>query len=816
MIRLADFCYRRRRYVLGAWVLAFVAIMIAGGALPAEHRANYQTPGAESGDAYRLLGERFPARKGDSVKLVFAGNIDDPAVRAEADRVMAQAAARPHVTGVSSPYAPEGATQVAANRQVAYAEVYFDQTFDKLINSDPKFQAHFLEAVDHGRLENPALQVEVTTFVAEQTLGSEFIGLIFAAFILLLAFGSALAMGLPILTALFGLGIGATLGGIASRFVETPEWAATVATMIGLGVGIDYALFIITRYRQGLATGLSPREANLTAMGTAGRAVLFAGGTVVISLLGMLTMGLSYLDGVAASAVFAVLVMLAASLTLLPAILGFVGRNIDKLKVPFTGRSSHQGTNAFWYRWSRVVQRRPWVAFAGGALVLLIITTPVLSLRFGFPDEGNNLPKETSRKAYDLLSSGFGPGFNGPLLMVVDVTDAANRDGAVGRLTAAAQATDGVAFVAPAVFNAAGDTAIINVFPDNKPQDEATGDLVHRLRDTVIPASIAGTDATVDVGGFTAISIDQTDYITKRLPIFIGSVVLLSFFLLTTVFRSPLVALKAGIMNLLSIAAAYGVMSYAVQGTWLGNLLNIPETPIPAFVPMIMFAILFGLSMDYEVFLLSRIREEYLRTGDNGVAVADGLAATARVITAAAAIMVFVFGVFIFDPNVFIKQIGLGLTTAVLVDATIVRMVLVPATMELLGNANWWMPTMARQAPARGPHRGRGLGAGRAGHARWPATSSPPAAGNHPSTTGAAAPQLAGGRRGPLTWAHGPDAGAGAHPRVPHGEGAHHPRQLPPHPQRPDVGVQPDHQPPPGEQAGRGHGEQRPASTCGG
>jgi RND superfamily putative drug exporter len=249
-----------------------------------------------------------------------------------------------------------------------------------------------------------------------------------------------------------------------------------------------------------------------------------------------------------------------------------------------------------------------------------------------------------------------------------------------------------VAFVAPAVPNGAGDTAIVNVFPKNKPQDKATATLVHRLRNSVIPAAVGTTGAKVRVGGFTAISIDQSDYITRRLPIFIGSVVLLSFVLLTTVFRSPLVALKAGVMNLLSIAAAYGVMSYAVQGTWLGDLLRIPETPIPAFVPMIMFAILFGLSMDYEVFLLSRIREEYLRTGDNGLAVADGLAATARVITAAAAIMVFVFGVFIFDPNVFIKQIGLGLTTAVLVDATIVRMVLVPATMELLGNANWWMP----------------------------------------------------------------------------------------------------------------------------
>jgi RND superfamily putative drug exporter len=406
----------------------------------------------------------------------------------------------------------------------------------------------------------------------------------------------------------------------------------------------------------------------------------------------MLTMGLSYLDGVAVSAVLAVLTMLTASLTLLPAVLGFVGRNIDRLRVPFTGRASHQGTKAFWYRWSRVIQHRPWVAFGGGALVLLVITLPLLSLRFGFPDEGNNAKTQTSRQAYDLLGAGFGPGFNGPLLLVADLQGVSDRNAAVARLGDAARATDGVAFVAPPVLNQAGDTAIVNVFPKEKPQDEATATLVHRLRDSAVPTATASTGAKVFVGGFTAISIDQTDYITRRLPIFIGSVVLLSFFLLTTVFRSPLVALKAGIMNLLSIAAAYGVMSYAVQGTWLGNLLNIPETPIPAFVPMIMFAILFGLSMDYEVFLLSRIREEYVRTGDNAVAVADGLAATARVITAAAAIMVFVFGVFIFDPNVFIKQIGLGLTTAVLVDATIVRMILVPATMELLGNANWWIP----------------------------------------------------------------------------------------------------------------------------
>jgi RND superfamily putative drug exporter len=690
MIRLADFCYRRRRYVLAGWVLVLIAVFIAGGALPAEHRASYQTPGAESTKAYSLLGDRFPVRKGDSVKLVFAGDINAPTVKTSVEAVIAKASSLPHVSGVASPYASDGSSQISSDGRIAYAEVYFDQTFDKLANEDAKFQKKFLDAIDPGVKDG--LDVEVTTFIGEVAPGSEFIGLIFAVFVLLLAFGSALAMGLPIVTALFGLGIGAVVGGIASRIIETPDWAPTVALMIGLGTGIDYALFIVTRYRQSLRRGLSPREATITAMGTAGRAVLFAGATVIISLLGMLTMGLSYLHGVAGSAVIAVLAVLSASLTLLPALLGFVGTKIDRWRVPFTGRASHQGERAFWYRWSRVVQHRPWLSFIGAALVLLCLTLPLFSLRLGFPDDGNNLKSYTSRQAYDLLTTGFGPGFNGPLVLVADLQGASDKTATVAKVSAAVKATEGVAFVVPAVENPAGDTAILTVFPTTKPQDEATSRLVHRLRDSVFPEALRGTGASVLVGGFTAISIDQSSYISDRLPLFIGAVVFLSFLLLATVFRSPLVALKAGIMNLLSIAAAYGVMSYAVQGNWFGDLLNIPKTPVPAFIPMINFAILFGLSMDYEVFLLSRIREEYVRTGDNRTAVADGLAATARVITAAAAIMVFVFGVFIFDPNVFIKQIGLGLAAAVLIDATVVRMVLVPATMELLGDANWWMP----------------------------------------------------------------------------------------------------------------------------
>jgi putative drug exporter of the RND superfamily len=676
--------------VVAGWVLALVVNFGLGGALPAEHRASYQTPGAESTKAYDLLGERFTARQGDSIKLVFAGDIDGPDARASIEEVIETAAARPHVTSVESPYDPDGTFRISDDRTIAYADVHFDNTFDELANDDTDFQQKFLDAIDPG--QHGKVEVQVSTFVGEVAPGSEFIGLIFAAFILLIAFGSVLAMGLPIVTALFGLGIGAVLGGIASRVIMTPDWAATVALMIGLGTGIDYALFIVTRYRQSLGAGHSPHEATITAMGTAGRAVLFAGATVVISLLGMLTMGLDYLHGVAGSSVLAVLCVLAAALTLLPALLGFVGANIDRMRVPFTGRASHQGERAWWYRWSRVVQRRPWTSFIGAALVLLVLTVPVLELRLGFPDEGTNPKSETSRQAYDLLTTGFGPGFNGPLLLVVDLEQAADPSNVLGIVSDAVSADDGVASMTPAEEDRAGDTAIITVFPTTKPQDEATADLTNRLRDSVLPAALAGTGAQVLVGGLTAIAIDQSNYISDRLPLFIGAVVFLSFLLLTMVFRSPLVALKAGIMNLLSIAAAYGVMAYAVQGNWFGDLLGIPETPVPAFVPMINFAILFGLSMDYEVFLLSRIREEYLRTGDNRAAVADGLAATARVITAAAAIMIFVFGVFIFDPNVFIKQIGLGLAAAVLIDATVVRLVLVPATMELLGNANWWMP----------------------------------------------------------------------------------------------------------------------------
>ena len=460
--------------------------------------------------------------------------------------------------------------------------------------------------------------------------------------------------------------------------------------MIAIGVGIDYSLLIVTRYRSALHDGQHPHEAVVTAVGTAGRSVLFAGATVMISLLGMVVMRLPYLHGVAFGSALAVGIMVALAVTLLPAVLGFVGTNIDRLHVPLLARTTPRRSLSF--RWSRVVQRHPWHATLIGLAVLLALATPTLGLRLGFPDAGNGPDSLTSRRAYDLLTDGFGPGFNGQLLVVADLSaggTAADLDALRTRL----QTTDGVAAVSPAAMNPAGDTAVIAVAPTTAPQANETEALLHTVRDEILPDVVAGTGITVYVGGLTAAFLDQTDVIAHRLPLFIAAVVGLSFLLLLVVFRAVLVAVKAAVMNLLSVMAAYGVITIAANGGWFGNLIGIhTATPVPSFIPMMMFAILFGLSMDYEVFLLSRIREEYQRTGDNAGAVADGLAATARIITAAAAIMIAVFLAFVPGDQIFLKLIGIGMATAILVDATIVRLVLVPASMELLGDRNWWLP----------------------------------------------------------------------------------------------------------------------------
>jgi putative drug exporter of the RND superfamily len=694
LVRVADWCYRRRRLVVVMWIAALMGSFALAGAFGGEFRQDYLQPGSESKAASDTLKERFPQRSGDTVQIVVhsEAGVSSPGVRAQAGKIFTDVAKNEHVVSVASPFTDGGARQISEDGTTAYADVALDKR-------DSEFTVGEAKALVEPVLKagDKTVRVEVGGPVAalSQTVavGSEGIGLIAAAVILLVTFGSAVAMGLPLLTALFGLSIAMALGEVLRRVVDVPDWAPATAAMVGIGVGIDYALFIVTRFRSSLAEGQEPRPATLTAIATAGRAVLFAGLTVVISMLGILLMGQPAMTGFAFTVVLAVLVIMAASVTLLPALLGFAGRNIERWHVPFVSKDAHAYDTTRWYRWSRFIQHRPWVAAIGGLAVLLALAAPLLGVRFGFPDAKNDPPSYTSRQAYDLLAEGFGPGFSAPMLLTVQGKTSKELLGSADAVGDKLREVSGVALVSPASVNPAGDTALLTLVPTTSPQDEATFDLVDTLREEAIPAATSGTGLTIYVGGQVAVGVDTTRGVSARLPIFFGGVLLVSFLLLMTVFRSVVVALKAVIMNLLASAAAFGVLALAVSGGRLGDLVGIPEaTPVPIQLPIGIFAILFGLSMDYEVFLLSRIREEYDRTGDNALAVADGLAKSARVITAGAAVMVTVFLSFVLGDVVLAKMFGVGLAAAIFIDATLVRMVLVPATMELLGDRNWWLP----------------------------------------------------------------------------------------------------------------------------
>ncbi len=695
--QITAWSFRHRVIVVVGWIVALVAFNIAAMMFGGQTRQDYLAPGTESTAAAELLSQRFPAQSGDTITVVIddARGVESPQVRSVIEPLLAAYSQIPHVTGVTTPWQPEGAAQVSPDGTIGFAVVQLDVPGSGFpVESGTAMIAAADTANDAG--VHIELGGQAISAAEAGSLGSEIPGLLVAAVILFVAFGSLVAMGLPLATALVGVGIGMAGGTLIARFVSVPDWASSVAMMIGLGVGIDYALLIITRYRSELAGGSEPRTAAATAMATAGRSVVFAGVTVVISLLGMLTMNQPYVAGVAYSAVFTVAAVLAATLTLLPALIGFAGRKIDRLGLPGRRKARASAdastTKGFWFRWSRAVQRRPIVAAIAALAVLFILILPVFGLKLGFPDAGNDAENTTTRQAYDLITDGFGSGANGTFVLVADRGDAESIRVLDG-LTNDLRDTPGVASVSPVVPNSDGTAAVITLVPEGSPQDDSTNDLLATLRDSVVPAATAGSDVTVSIGGLTAANADQTESIAGRLPIFIGAVIGLSFLLLLAVFRSVPVAIKAAVLNLLSIIAAYGVVSYAAQGGWFGSLFGITTpTPIPAFIPMMMFAILFGLSMDYEVFLLSRIREEYLRSKDTSLAVADGIASTAKVITAAALIMTVVFGAFVFDSQVFLKIIGIGMAAAVIIDATVVRLLLVPSVMQLLGDRAWWMP----------------------------------------------------------------------------------------------------------------------------
>jgi RND superfamily putative drug exporter len=702
LARLGAWCHRRRRTVLATWVAALALTLAVIAPLAGEFRADFNTPGSDSEAADKVLSERFTDRSSATIDVVWRADAGarSPAVEQRIDRLIADAR---KLEGVGHAGPPE----LSRDGNTAIVRLQIDAERDSDV---PKQTGERLIALAENA-SGDGLQVAMAGWAIadaqESEVSPEVVGFAIAALVLLLTFGSLLAAGLPLLTALFGLGIGTTLVGTIAAFMDVPDFAPAIAGMMAIGVGIDYALLVITRYRTALAAGREPEDAVAETVATAGRSVLVAGGVVVIALLGLFAMRLPFLNGVAVSSSVAVLVAALAAVTLLPAMLGFVGRRIDRLTIPGFGARARSGRPSYWIGYSRVIQRRPWPAAIAGTLAIVALAIPLKDFRLGFPDAGNDPEATMTRQAYDLVAQGFGPGASGPLLITAQVPVGTNARRAARLLSERVAAQPEVRSVAPPQLNRSGDTAIVLVTPKRSSQDASTQALVDRLREDVLPKLGQSNAMTIHVGGMTAATVDQAEYTLARLPLFIGAVVSLSFLLLLGAFRSLPVALKAGVLNVVSIGAAYGVVALVAQGGWAGQLVGIDTpTPVPPFIPVFMFAILFGLSMDYEVFLLSRIREEYLRHGDNARAVSDGLATTARVITAAAAIMIAVFSSFALADDVILKLMGLGLATAILVDATIVRMVLVPAIMQLLGRANWWLPGwMERLLPA-GPRAG--------------------------------------------------------------------------------------------------------------
>ncbi|MER6131031.1 MMPL family transporter [Streptomyces sp. NPDC001815] len=683
---MARWCYRHRLVVLLLWVGAFLGLGFAGSAAGTNYADTFSLPNTDSTRAYDLMAKAFPERSGDTDTVVWKvdeGTARDASVRSRIEPALEKIGRMEGVGEVSSPYTAQGAAQFSENGRIAYAQI----TFTEQANGVPKALVEDVveTAQDAGR---DGLQVELggqaITRTQEPPTGiAEMVGIVAAAVVLFLAFGSLFAMLLPLVVAIAALGTGLMATSLLSHVTDVPEVAPLLGSLIGLGVGIDYALFIVTRHRRGILRGMKPEEAAITALNTSGRAVLFAGGTVCIALAGMLVMNMRFLDGVVVATSLTVVLSVLAAVTLLPALLGLLGMRVlsrrQRHRLAAAGPESQEASGLA-ARWSMYVQRRPRSIAAGALVVMLILALPVLSIRLGATDQGNHQDSTTTRQAYDLLAEGFGPGFNGPLQVVVDGGD---TDG----LVAAIRGTEGVAQVAAAP--PAEGITVIQVVPTTSPQSQKTDQLIDRLRDDVIPAS--GTEA--HVGGVTAVFKDFAAVTGDRLPYFVAAIISLGFLLLMVAFRSLVVPLTAALMNLIAAAASFGVLVAIFQWGWGTELLGIgKEGPITAFLPVIMLSLLFGLSMDYQVFLVSRMHEEWVHTKDNARAVRVGLAETSRVINCAALIMICVFSAFVLSGDMEGAMAGIGLAAAVALDAFILRTALVPAAMHLLGNSNWWLP----------------------------------------------------------------------------------------------------------------------------
>ncbi|WP_314244254.1 MMPL family transporter [Streptomyces kutzneri] len=723
MAVIARWCMRHRLLTVLIWLLAFGGTAAAAVTAGSAFSNNYEVPGTESGRANALLREAFHGQGGDTDTIVWRApdrqSVRTPDIEQRMTRALEAVAGLPGVGSVAGPYgpAPESAARISPDGRTAYAVVTFDQQADAV----PKAQARaVVDGAKNPATEAGGLQVELGGRAIQLTEAptahlAEVIGVAVAALVLFLAFGSLAASLLPIATALVSVGtayFGITLLGHA---MPVADFAPMLGTLIGLGVGIDYALFIVTRHRKGLARGSTVEEAAANAVATTGRAVVFAGATVCIALLGMLVLRLNFLNGVAIAASVTVVLTVAASVTLLPALLSYIGMRAlsrrERRKLAAEGPRPEQ-TSGFAARWSVFVERHPKLLGAVATVVMLVLALPTLSLHLGTSDQGNNPATSTTRQAYDLLAEGFGPGTNGPLTVVARLDGAGDRL-AVDQLAQALRTTEGVASTGPAVLNRSGDTAVLTVVPDSAPQSRATSDLVDRLRQDVIPAAGHGNSMEVHVGGVTAAYDDFAEVIIGKLPLFVGVVIALGCVLLLLAFRSIGIPLKAAAMNVAAVASSFGVVVAIFQWGWGSELLGLGSAgPIEPFLPVIMVSVLFGLSMDYQVFLVSRMYEEWLETGDNQRAVRVGLAETSRVINSAAVIMISVFLAFVLSGDRIIAMFGIALAAAVALDAFVLRTLLVPALMHMLGGANWWLPAwldrrlprISIEPPERHPH----------------------------------------------------------------------------------------------------------------
>lgn len=692
---LARWIYRHRKLTVLIWVIVLIVSIVLAGAFKGNFHADYATPGSDSKAAAELISKQFPGNSGETLDVVWKSSAGaaSPQTSEKITALLKQVGAE---KGIGTP-PPVEAAQISPDRSIGLLSVPLAQDSGKFALGDAeKFKQLAEDASGQG------LEVELTSVFFQAGGTPSWPAFVAALIILLIAFGSVVAAGLPIVTAAFGLGVGSMLTMVMARAISIPDWAPQVADLLAIGVGIDYALLVLTRFRDSLDVTGDVEDSLAEAVATAGRSVLVAGSTVVLAVMGLFLVGVDYMRGTALSTSLSVLVVMLTAITLLPAFLAMLGERVNKFKLPGVAtpherreRENDPDHLPLAARWSGQVQKRPWPLAVVTTIVLLLLSVPALDMKLGYPDASNNPKSDITYKAFSLIKQGFGAGANGPFIVALDLQGKNGQEAlrASNAVATKLEDVDGIVQVSKPIPSPSGEAAMIVITPKHAPQDPATEALANSLRDKVLPAATAGTGAVALLGGATPSYIDESSFLAGRMAIFILGVVSLSLLILLLAFRSPLISLKAGVMNMLSVGASFGVVALAAEGGWFGQMLGIDApTPVAPFIPVIMFSILFGLSMDYEVFLMSRVREEYLRGRETHEAVTLGLARTARVITAAAAIMIAVFLSFALSDLIFLRLMGIGMATAVLVDATLIRMVLVPALLQLLGDANWWIP----------------------------------------------------------------------------------------------------------------------------